>query len=824
MDRRVRVQLVVAIVLAALTANALPELRAQTDSRDLEVDLLLTNAELHLGDGQVIPSGNVAIRDDRIVGVGDFEVSKAMQSIDCKGMVICPGFIDLHNHSDASILRKATRSAMCYLMQGCTTIVTGNCGSGPIDVDKYYEKIEQLGSGPNVMHLLPQGDLREEVVGLERRKATTNELTRMKELAAKAMQDGAWGMSSGLIYVPSSFASTNELAAVAKVVGEHGGIYASHIRNEGTKLLDAVEEALEIGRRGELPVHISHFKSSGKDSWGLVRVAIETINQRRAEGQTITADQYPYTASNTSLRAILVPSWARAGDRKAMLERMKPGHPDSTRVLDAIRKKLELTDNGHRIQIATFSKRPEWAGRRLDELASQLGISTLDVAERIMSEGGASVVNHSINEQDVQYVMHQPWVAAASDGSARIPGPTVPHPRSYGTFSRKIGHYAIRENVVPLAHAIRSSTGLPAEILGLKDRGLLKAGNYADIVVMNKGEFIDRATFEKPHQYGAGIVHLFVNGQPVVHDSQATGILAGRPLRKPSSVDEREQTASEDEATPIAPAKSLQTGLLLEPPLDLDAFTTEQFAEMMASVGEHKIKKSWTSPVVQLHPHHSTSVSDGLTEAEIKDYMQTARRLFDEGKAIPVSDVGLISTQEDVIRQPMLNHISAFENDAARVYLLVQKTASDKRWSYFSILQDMTVDPPQDHYAHLADSGIKFEGTSCYKCHSSGPLAIHPTREDLVLDAKLAAALSQYIAEQPRSEFHFPEHSPKPATGKPLTLEFCASCHSEDGDRAPLYQVQSHPIRVMVDFGYMPPDEPLTTGQVAELRAWLEEK
>jgi hypothetical protein len=294
-------------------------------------------------------------------------------------------------------------------------------------------------------------------------------------------------------------------------------------------------------------------------------------------------------------------------------------------------------------------------------------------------------------------------------------------------------------------------------------------------------------------------------------------------LAAPVRAGEVVEPAKDEVPELIAPAMSTATGLLLEPALTLPEFTREKFAEAMATVGPEKIHKQWTSPVVALRPHPRTDVK-GLTQDEVKAYMMEAKHLFAAGNAVPVSDVGLISTQEDVIRRPMLNHIAAFSNALARVYLLVQRTVTDKDWAYFSIVQDLTVSPVLDYFAEIRETGPHFEGTSCYKCHSSGPLAIHPARADLVLDAPLAAAVSQQIADQPRSRFHFPEDSPKPATGEPLTLKFCARCHGEDEDRARLYQVQSHPIRVMVDFGYMPPNRSLKPAEIAELKAWLEHK
>jgi hypothetical protein len=273
----------------------------------------------------------------------------------------------------------------------------------------------------------------------------------------------------------------------------------------------------------------------------------------------------------------------------------------------------------------------------------------------------------------------------------------------------------------------------------------------------------------------------------------------------------------------IAPAVSTGTGLLLEPALTLPEFTREKFIAEMNTVGPEKINKRWTNPVVPLPSHPRPNVK-GLTHDEVKSYMMQAKRLFAEGKAVPTSEVGLISTQEDVIRKPMLNHIAAFSNETVRSYLLVQRTVSDKGWAYFSIVQDLTVSPVIDYFAEIKKEGPHFEGTSCYKCHSSGPLAIHPAREDLVIDARLATAIGDHIAEQPRSEFYFPPDSPKPPTGTKLTLKFCARCHDDDADRGPLFQVHSHPIRVMVDFGYMPPNRRLKPYEIAKLKAWLEHK
>ncbi|MFK7820651.1 MAG: amidohydrolase family protein [Planctomycetaceae bacterium] len=499
----------------------------------IDADVLFTSARIFDGVNPQPTLGDVAIKDDRIVAVGKFETGSVGWRIDCTGLTLTPGFIDLHNHSDGYITKRATRSATNFLTQGCTTLVTGNCGSGPIDMLGFEKRIKGAGVGPNIAHLIPQGTLRREVVGEDNRKATTDEIRRMRALAALAMNNGAWGMSTGLIYVPGSFTPTDELIAIAEIVGEHNGIYASHMRSEGKNVLVAVDEAMRIGRDADVPVHISHFKSVGRDSWGLVREAIRVIEKNRAAGMRITADQYPYIASSTSLRATLVPGWARAGGKSEMVRRLND--PDkSQRVRDAIQKSLERKDNGSRVQIARHRNQPDWAGKRISQIAKLEDTTPLEVVVQILKNGGASVVNFSMQEEDVRHVMQVPWVATASDGRAYLPGGDRPHPRNYGTFPRKLGFYALREKTITEAQAIRSCTTLPAEILGMSDRGRIQTGFAADITIYDPKTIIDNSTFEQPHQHSTGIRHVFVNGSAVVFDGTPTGNRPGKLLKRPT--------------------------------------------------------------------------------------------------------------------------------------------------------------------------------------------------------------------------------------------------------------------------------------------------
>lgn len=516
-----------AVVFALLSASACSTALAQA----VDADVLLQGGNIYDGTGSEGTVGDVALRGDRIVAVGQFEAGEVARTIDCKGLVIAPGFIDLHTHTDGPILKEKTRDNLNYLTQGCTTVVTGNCGGGPVNVGELLAKVDEQGAGTNIIHLVPHGAVRRQVMKSENRAPSPDELEQMRQLVDQGMREGACGMSTGLIYVPGIFAETDELVELAKVVASHDGIYVSHIRDEADKLLEAVAEAIEIGRQANVPVHISHFKSCGVQNWGRVRDAVRLIEEARRDGVVVTADQYPYVATSTSLVDTLMRATEIPGGRKDLFKRMEadPGLEEAVRkvIADGLGKTRKVV-------IVSCKKHPQWAGKSVAQIAGEEGVDVVDQVLRIQEDGGASVVNFSLCEEDVRYAMTLPWVATASDGAARAPDPkSCPHPRNFGTFPRKIGRYARDEKVLSLAQAIRSATGLPADILGLTDRGYLRAGAYADVVVFDPDTFIDQATFEEPQQYSTGVRYLFLAGSLALEEGKPAPKLFGRALRHP---------------------------------------------------------------------------------------------------------------------------------------------------------------------------------------------------------------------------------------------------------------------------------------------------
>jgi N-acyl-D-aspartate/D-glutamate deacylase len=496
-------------------------------------DLVLRGGTIYDGTGGEPIVGDLAIRGERIVGVGRFEVAGSPRVFDATSLMICPGFIDLHNHSDDSIVAQASRLNENYLRQGCTTIVTGNCGGGVVVVDEYFGKIEKHGAGTNVIHLMPHGSIRRRAMGDHDRAPTTAELDRMRAMVDQGMRDGAWGLSTGLIYTPGAYAKTEELIELAKVAARHGGIYATHMRNEAKGVLNAIDEALRIGRESGAPVHISHLKASGAEAWGLGPRIVQKIAQARAEGMSVTGDQYPYAASSTSLAATVIPLWVRDGGEGEMRRRFNDP-VDGPRVRQELAESFAKRTYPQRIVIAAHAKDTSIVGKSLATIAQERGQSLVDLVIELLTEGAPRIVNFGMQEDDVRAITAEGFVATASDGSARAISRTEqPHPRSYGTFPAKIGDYAHRRGWITVQQAVRSATGLPADILSLTDRGYLRAGAVADVAVIDLAQFKDHATFDKPQQYSTGVRALYVAGELAVRDDQVTGKLAGKPLRHP---------------------------------------------------------------------------------------------------------------------------------------------------------------------------------------------------------------------------------------------------------------------------------------------------
>jgi len=497
-------------------------------------DLVIRNGRVLDGTGVPWYYADVAISGDRIAAVGDLEGARARRVIDASGLFVAPGFIDVHTHAAPGLATPELSSAEPLLAQGLTTVIVNPDGGGPVDLAEQRARLLEHGLGVNLALLIGHGSVRQEVLGMEDRAPTPQELERMRELVRAAMEAGAFGMSSGLYYSPGSYATTEEVIELAKVVGDYGGLYTSHIRDEADYnigVVAAVDELIRIAREAGIPGIVTHIKALGPRVWGYSQAMIERIERARAEGVEVWADQYPYEASGTSITGALVPRWALVGGPDSLRARIE--NPQTLRRLRAdMLDNLDRRGGAARLSFRRYEPDPSIEGRTLQEVAAQRGLEPVDLAIELLETGGAGFVSFNMKTEDVELFMRQPWTMTCSDGDLERMGVGKPHPRSYGTFPRKIRVYVLERGVIDLATAVRSMTGLSATVFRLDDRGYLRPGAAADIVVFDLDRLRDTATYDDPHQLAEGMVHVLVNGEFAIESGQLTGELNGRVLSR----------------------------------------------------------------------------------------------------------------------------------------------------------------------------------------------------------------------------------------------------------------------------------------------------
>jgi N-acyl-D-amino-acid deacylase len=497
-----------------------------------DYDLVITNARIIDGAGNPWFRGSIAIKNGRIAKVGFFDASKAKQTIDAQNKIVAPGFIDVHTHVE-DIYDQPT--ADNFVRMGVTSLVTGNCGGSETDIARFLGRMKEKPLAVNLATLIAHGSVRAKVLGTDNRAPTPEEQAKMDALVEQGMKDGAVGLSTGLIYVPGTYAKTDEVLELAKVAARYGGIYASHIRNEEGGVIDAIKEAIDIGERAHMPVEISHFKISSKRLWGQTPTTLGLVKAARDRGVTVTVDQYAYTASSTSLDSRM-PSWVLAGGRAEGRKRLAD---PATRAKVVEEMKAELKDRGFKdysyANVASYRANKDYNGKNIAEITeiARGKKSVNDQIDQILEmydKGGAGMVYHVMSEDDVQRIMKEPFTMIASDSSVREFGAGFPHPRGYGNNARVLGHYVRELKLITLEDAIRKMTSLPAQTFGLRDRGQIREGFAADLVIFDENTVGDKATFEQPHQYAVGFSSVIVNGQVVFDGEKMTGAMSGQPL------------------------------------------------------------------------------------------------------------------------------------------------------------------------------------------------------------------------------------------------------------------------------------------------------
>jgi len=497
-------------------------------------DYVIKNGKIADGTGNPWYKADIGIIGDRIAEIGVIPEEKVIHIIDAEGKVVSPGFIDIHTHTDGI---ESDPTAHNYIMQGVTTVISGNCGGGKLQLREFFEKLEKQGIALNFGTLIGQNAIRSRVMGSADREPTKEEMDEMKRMVEEGMRAGAVGLSNSLKYNPALFAKTEEVIELAKVAAEYGGFYATHMRSEGEGVIESVKESIEIGEKAVIPVQISHYKILNVKLWGTSKITNNLINEARKRGIDVKADQYPYTASSTGL-GVLFPPWAFEG--KGWKEKIKDKE---------LKKKIkegivyiivnERAGNDlNRIRIASYPEDTSIEGKGLKDILEMKGreVTPENAAELVIElllKGSVSAIYHTISEEDIERIMKNPAVMHGSDGHITAMNVGAEHPRSYGTFPRVLGLYVREKGILTLEEAIRKMTSLPASTIGLKNTGTLTAGKCADIVIFDPLTIKDKATFENPHQYPEGIDYVFVNGEIVVDHGKTTGNLPGRIIYGP---------------------------------------------------------------------------------------------------------------------------------------------------------------------------------------------------------------------------------------------------------------------------------------------------
>ncbi len=503
--------------------------------------VILEGGTVYDGTGAAPQPADVGLRGDRVAAVGDLSAAEAERRIDVTGLAVAPGFIDTHSHATSSSWERSDIRqrplAESYLRQGVTTAMGGQDGGSPLSIGDYLSRLEEAGAAINIGLFVGHGTVRGHVMGAVDRAPTDAERERMRALVQQAMEDGAFGLSSGLEYTPGTYAETDELIDLARVTAPYKGLYISHIRDEGGRLLESVEEVIQVAEGADVAGQVTHHKVVGPDRWGNSAASLQRIERARARNVDVTSDVYPYAASSTGL-TILFPSWSREGGSAALKDRLND--PEARpRIRDAITRHVNAERGGDpsTIVLSRCSWNAALDGKSLADVLAERGRTVTveaaaELAIDLQAQGGCRVVLHSMAEEDVRRIMQHPTSMIASDGGIPAPGVGAPHPRSYGTFARVLGHHVREEGVLSMREAIHKMTGLPARRLALADRGVLQEGAIADVTVFDPATIIDHATFADPHQFASGVQHVFVAGEAVLRDGAVTGARPGRVLRK----------------------------------------------------------------------------------------------------------------------------------------------------------------------------------------------------------------------------------------------------------------------------------------------------